>query len=605
MQLQVVNSPFDQEQIKLLNHLLTNLSKEQCTWLSGYLAAAPHANEAAASIALANAPEPAQNAAAVQEITVLYGSQTGNGQELAENFSSKLKEQGLTVTLTSMNDFKPNALRKLKNLLIIISTHGEGDPPDNALSFYEFLNGKRAPKLEQLNYSVLALGDSSYEFFCQTGKEIDQRLEELGATRMCPRVDCDLDFDEPASEWYEQVESSLQKLRGANKTVSTPSAAATEKITTLYSRTNPFKAEVLENLNLNGRGSNKETRHVELLIEGSNFQYEPGDSIGIYPQNDPEIVSALIDEMGWKSDELLTIKKEEYALEEALLRYYEITVLTKPLLKQVNEKFGNDKLKDLLRPENDEKLKEYIQNHDLLDFVKDFSLTDISSQDLTSLLRKMPARLYSIASSHQANPDEVHLTIGTVRYHAGGRERNGVCSVQCAERVDVGDTLDIYVHRNPNFRLPADPNVPIIMIGPGTGVAPYRSFLEEREEIGAEGKTWLFFGDQHYVTDFIYQVEWQRWLKDGVLTKMDVAFSRDSDQKVYVQHRMMENSKELFRWLEEGAVVYVCGDEKNMAKDVHETFVHIIEQEGKLDSDEAISYLNQMQQEKRYQRDVY
>ncbi|MEI3614068.1 assimilatory sulfite reductase (NADPH) flavoprotein subunit [Pseudogracilibacillus sp. SO30301A] len=605
MQLQVVNSPFDQEQIKLLNHLLTNLSKEQCTWLSGYLAAVPHSNEAAASIALANPPDPKQNAATVQEITVLYGSQTGNGQELAEDFSSKLKEQGLNVTLTSMNEFKPNALRKLKNLLIIMSTHGEGDPPDNALSFYEFLHGKRAPKLEQLNYSVLALGDSSYEFFCQTGKEFDQRLAELGATRICPRVDCDLDYDEPASEWYEQVERSFQKLSNVNELVSFPSATETEKITTLYSRKNPFKAEVLENFNLNGRGSNKETRHLELLIEGSNFQYEPGDSIGVYPQNDPELVDALITEMKWTSDELLTIKKEEHTLEKALLHYYEITVLTKPLLQQVNEKFGNEKLRDLLRPENDEDLKEYIQNHDLLDLVKDFSLTGISSQELISLLRKMPARLYSIASSHKANPDEVHLTIGTVRYHAGGRQRNGVCSAQCAERVDVGDTLNIYVHRNPNFRLPADSNIPIIMIGPGTGVAPYRSFLEEREEIGAEGKTWLFFGDQHCVTDFIYQVEWQRWLKEGVLTRMDVAFSRDTDHKVYVQHRMKENSKELFDWLEEGAIVYVCGDEKNMAKDVHETLVDIIQQEGNLSSEGANSYLTKMQQEKRYQRDVY
>lgn len=600
LQLQVVNSPFDQEQIKLINNLLTQLTKEQCTWLSGYLAAAPLSNEATANISLA---QPTQLATPNQEITILYGTQTGNAQELAEEFASKLKEEGLTVTMTSMNDFKTNTLRKLSNLLVIVSTHGEGDPPDQALSFYEFLFGKRAPKLDQLNYSVLALGDSSYEFFCQTGKEIDLRLEELGAKRISPRIDCDVDFDEPASKWLEQVKKSLEELNGVNQNITIATNTTTEKITTLYSRKNPFKAEVLENINLNGRGSNKETRHLELSIEGSNFQFEPGDSIGIYPQNDPQLVRTIIEEMNWTSDDLIKIKDEEKTVEDALLRHYEITVLTKPLLKQISEKWNIEALHDLLNHE--EQLKQYIQHRDLLDLVRDYSIKNVPAQDFISLLRKMPARLYSIASSYNANPDEVHLTIGTVRYHASGRNRNGVCSVYCADRIDVGDTLDIYVHKNPNFRLPPNPSTPIIMIGPGTGVAPFRSFLEEREEIGAEGKSWLFFGDQHYVTDFLYQVEWQRWLKEGVLTKMDVAFSRDTDKKIYVQHRMLEHRKELFEWIEEGAVIYVCGDEKNMAKDVHHTLLHIIQEEGKLSLEEANQYLKQMQQDKRYQRDVY
>lgn len=600
MQLQVVNSPFDQEQIQLLNRLLAKLTKEQCTWLSGYLAAAPLSNGVAANISIT---EPTQSLAPNQEITILYGSQTGNGQALAEQFANNLKERGLSVTLTSMNDFKTNTLRKLTNLLVIVSTHGEGDPPDQALSFYEFLFGKRAPKLDQLNYSVLALGDRSYEYFCQTGKEIDQRLEELGAKRISPRVDCDVDFDEPASEWFERVQESLQKLTGTKQTIHIATNTASEKVTALYSRKNPYKAEVLENINLNGRGSNKETRHLELSIEGSNFQFEPGDSIGIYPQNDRQLVRTIIEEMNWKSDDLIYMKDEEKTIEDALLNHYEITVLTKQLLKQICERWNIKPLHDLLN--NEKQLKQYIQHHDLLDLVRDFSIKEISPQDFIPLLRKMPARLYSIASSWKANPDEVHLTIGAVRYHAGGRDRKGVCSVYCAERVNVGDTLDIYVHKNPNFRLPSDPSTPIIMVGPGTGVAPFRSFLEEREELGAEGKSWLFFGDQHYVTDFLYQVEWQRWLKEGVLTKMDVAFSRDSDKKIYVQHRMLEHRKELFEWIEEGAFIYVCGDEKNMAKDVHQTILHIIQQEGKVSLEEAENYLKQMQQDKRYQRDVY
>lgn len=600
MQLQVVNSPFDQEQIQLLNRLLAKLTKEQCTWLSGYLAAAPLSNGVAANISIT---EPTQSLAPNQEITILYGSQTGNGQALAEQFANNLKERGLSVTLTSMNDFKTNTLRKLTNLLVIVSTHGEGDPPDQALSFYEFLFGKRAPKLDQLNYSVLALGDRSYEYFCQTGKEIDQRLEELGAKRISPRVDCDVDFDEPASEWFERVQESLQKLTGTKQTIHIATNTASEKVTALYSRKNPYKAEVLENINLNGRGSNKETRHLELSIEGSNFQFEPGDSIGIYPQNDRQLVRTIIEEMNWKSDDLIYMKDEEKTIEDALLNHYEITVLTKQLLKQICERWNIKPLHDLLN--NEKQLKQYIQHHDLLDLVRDFSIKEISPQDFIPLLRKMPARLYSIASSWKANPDEVHLTIGAVRYHAGGRDRKGVCSVYCAERVNVGDTLDIYVHKNPNFRLPSDPSTPIIMVGPGTGVAPFRSFLEEREELGAEGKSWFFFGDQHYVTDFLYQVEWQRWLKEGVLTKMDVAFSRDSDKKIYVQHRMLEHRKELFEWIEEGAFIYVCGDEKNMAKDVHQTILHIIQQEGNVSLEEAENYLKQMQQDKRYQRDVY
>ncbi|PWA09704.1 assimilatory sulfite reductase (NADPH) flavoprotein subunit [Pueribacillus theae] len=610
MQLQVMNSPFNKEQVELLNQLLPNLSEIQRVWLSGYLSAIPGTgSEAAASIVLEDpAVASAPNAlASNQEVTVLFGSQTGNCQELAESITGKMKEKGFQVTLSSMNDFKPNTLKKVKNLLIVVSTHGEGDPPDNALSFYEFLNSRRAPKLEELRYSVLSLGDSSYDFFCQTGKEFDERLKELGAESLWPRMDCDLDFDETAEEWMEGVLSALSEGSGGNAGRKEATLVFSSPAKTVYSRTNPFQAEVLENLNLNGRGSNKETRHLELSLEGSNFQFEPGDSLGIYPENDPALVDTLIDEMGWDPEELVPINKqgEERTLQEALRNHFEITVLTKPLLKQAVQLFPNEKLKDLMEPEREQALKNYLNGRDLLDFVKDFSLSTVPAREFIPMLRKMPARLYSIASSYLANPDEVHLTIGTVRYHTHGRARAGVCSIQCAERVQPGDTLPVYLHRNPNFKLPPEPDRPIIMIGPGTGIAPFRSFLEEREEIGATGKTWLFFGDQHYVTDFLYQIEWQRWLKDGVLTRMDVAFSRDTAEKIYVQHRMLEKSKDLFTWLEEGAAIYVCGDEKHMAKDVHHTLETILKTEGHMSKEEAEGYLIEMQRQNRYQRDVY
>ncbi|WP_416720446.1 assimilatory sulfite reductase (NADPH) flavoprotein subunit [Bacillus subtilis] len=605
MQLQVMNSPFNQEQAELLNRLLPTLTESQKIWLSGYLSAqsvsAQETAGAPAAALSAEAPAPAVS----KEVTVLYGSQTGNAQGLAENAGKQLEQSGFQVTVSSMSDFKPNQLKKVTNLLIVVSTHGEGEPPDNALSFHEFLHGRRAPKLEDLRFSVLALGDSSYEFFCQTGKEFDQRLEELGGKRISPRVDCDLDYDEPAAEWLEGVLKGLNEAGGGS--AAPAPAAASQTGESSYSRTNPFRAEVLENLNLNGRGSNKETRHVELSLEGSGLTYEPGDSLGVYPENDPELVELLLKEMNWDPEEIVTLNKQGDVrpLKEALISHYEITVLTKPLLEQAAQLTGNDELRELLAPGNEENVKAYIEGRDLLDLVRDYGPFSVSAQEFVSILRKMPARLYSIASSLSANPDEVHVTIGAVRYDAHGRERKGVCSILCAERLQPGDTLPVYVQHNQNFKLPKDPETPIIMVGPGTGVAPFRSFMQEREETGAEGKAWMFFGDQHFVTDFLYQTEWQNWLKDGVLTKMDVAFSRDTEEKVYVQHRMLEHSAELFEWLQEGAAVYICGDEKHMAHDVHNTLLEIIEKEGNMSREEAEAYLADMQQQKRYQRDVY
>lgn len=607
LQLQVMNSPFNQEQAELLNRLLPTLTDSQKVWLSGYLAATQSGSAsvpAAPETPVAGAVAQANVKPVSKDVTILYGSQTGNAQSLAEKSGKTLEERGYKVTVSSMSDFKPNNLKKVENLLIVVSTHGEGDPPDNALSFHEFLHGKRAPKLDDLRFSVLSLGDSSYEFFCQTGKEFDQRLEDLGGTRLYPRIDCDLDFDEPAAEWIEGVYAGLSEVQSAS-VESASAVAAAPAIESAYSRTNPFKAEVLENLNLNGRGSKKETRHVELSLEGSGLTYEPGDSLGVYPENDPELVELVLETTKWDGNQTVTVNKEEITLKEALSKKLEITVLTKPLIEKAAQLSSNEELKALVAPEKINELKSYIDGRDLIDLLRDFGPWNVSAQDFVAILRKMPSRLYSISSSLAANPEEVHLTIGAVRYEAHGRKRNGVASILTAERLQPGDTLPVYIQHNQNFKLPENPDTPIIMVGPGTGVAPFRSFMQEREEIGAEGKSWMFFGDQHFVTDFLYQTEWQKWLKDGVLTKMDVAFSRDTEEKVYVQHRMKEHSKELFEWLEQGAVVYICGDEKHMAHDVHQSLIDIIEKEGGLSREKAESYLADMQQTKRYQRDVY
>ncbi|MCB7068854.1 assimilatory sulfite reductase (NADPH) flavoprotein subunit [Caldibacillus sp. 210928-DFI.2.22] len=612
MQFNVNNSPFNEEQREYLNRLIPTLTEAQKIWLCGFLSfpfIAGH--EQSVQVDQTAAPKMEQSIQ-TREVTVLFGSETGNGQSLASTIVEKLQAKQLPVQSFSMDDFKPQNLKKVQDLLIITSTHGEGEPPENARSFYEFLHSKRAPKLENVRFSVLALGDESYEFFCQTGKDFDKRLEELGGERLYPRVDCDVDFEDPAEQWMSGVVAVLHETSNANASaisVSEKQAAATllEEKQSVYSKKNPYPAEVLENISLNGRGSNKETRHLVLSLEDSGLTFEPGDSLAILPENDPELVDSLINELGWNPEESVQINEEGdiYSLRKALLSKFEITRLTKSFIQAAAELFHNEELKKLAAPGNEEKVKAYLDGRDLLDFVRDFRPVQLKPVDFIHILRKLPARQYSIASSLKATPDEVHLTISTVRFQAHGRNRKGVCSSQIAERIQPGDMLPIYVDQNPNFKLPSNPDTPIIMIGPGTGVAPFRAFLQEREAEGITGKSWLFFGDQHFSSDFLYQVEWQKWLKNGVLTKMDVAFSRDQAEKVYVQHRMLEKRKEFYQWLEEGAVVYVCGDEKHMARDVHQTILTILEKEGGLTSEQAAVYLDQMRKQKRYQRDVY
>ncbi|MEK4426767.1 assimilatory sulfite reductase (NADPH) flavoprotein subunit [Solibacillus sp. FSL K6-1523] len=603
MALNVLSSPFDEEQLKKINGLLPSLTDYQKIWLTGYLSGAQVMTQSSGvgqSESMVATLEPIQ--VAQQVATILYGSQTGNSQAIAERLGKKLSENNVDVSVSSMSAFKHNHLKKLTNLFIVTSTHGEGDPPDNAISFHEFLYSKRAPKLDHINFSVLALGDTSYEFFCKTGIDFDEQLAKLGAQRIVPRVDCDLDFDELADQWVEQVTGEL-----AASTTQVSSQTETKPIEvndhTLYSKKNPFQAEVLANININGRGSNKETYHVELSIEGSGLTYEPGDSIGIVPENDPTFVGSLISSLDFDEDTKVKLQDEELTLKEVLQTKLEVTVLSKPLLQKIAAFTVNKKLANILA--DDSLWKNFVYGRDLLDAIEQFGPFTWTAQDFIQILRKIPVRLYSIASSQKANEEEVHLTIGKVSYEQDDRARLGVCSGQVAERLAEGEKLPIYVHKNPNFRLPNDHHTPIIMIGAGTGIAPFRSFIEDRAEVGVEGKSWLFFGDQHFVTDFLYQIEWQRWLKEGALTNLTVAFSRDTEHKVYVQHRLRENAKEIYKWLEQGAIIYVCGDEKNMAADVDKMLRTIIAEQGGKSAEEAAQYINELKSQQRYQRDVY
>ena len=599
------STPLTEEQAEQLNRLVQTLSPQQATWVSGFLAGINWANQgmpqtkAAALTASREQPQ----------LTILYGSQTGNSETLAKQAYDKAVARGFTASLKDMGDYRKTQLKNEQNLLVVVSTHGEGDPPDNAQELHEFLHGKKAPRLDNLRFSVLALGDTSYENFCQIGRDFDQRLESLGGQRAYSRVECDVDYEDAADGWIEGALDAFAEHLKAPLPITAVSApqtvAASGKVSSLYNKKNPFAAAVLDNFILNGRGSAKETRHVELSLEGSGLVFEPGDSLGVMPSNCPDLVAELIQTLKLKPDEPVVTHEGEMTLQNALSHAYEITTLTRPFIAKYAERAQANELNALLLEDNKKQLTEFIYGRDIIDLVQRFPVEGITPGEFIGLLRKLPPRLYSIASSYQANSDEVHLTIAAVRYESYGRPRKGVASVHFAERLAEGDTVPIYVDANKNFKLPADPNAPIIMIGPGTGVAPFRAFVEEREALDAGGQNWLFFGDQHFTTDFLYQIEWQRWLKDGVLTRMDVAFSRDTEHKVYVQHRMLEKSKDLYAWLQEGAYLYVCGDAERMAHDVHAALIAIVAKEGGVSSQKAGEYIKGLQKDKRYQRDVY
>ncbi|ADJ28122.1 assimilatory sulfite reductase (NADPH) flavoprotein subunit [Nitrosococcus watsonii] len=601
------NSIFTEKQAEYLNRLIPQLSPEQMTWLSGYLAGFNAAQQGAASVVQPTAAQPlTDSGTAARTATVLFGSQTGNAEKLAEKLCGQLSQAGCVPTLQDMGSYKPRQLKRENYLFVIVSTHGEGDPPDNAEAFHEFLHSKKAPKLDGLQFSVLALGDSSYEYFCKTGQDFDTRLEELGGKRFSQRADCDVDYDDAADAWMDGILQTLSERLDTPAVAAVSSTVATQAIASSYTRKNPFSATLLENLRITGRGSSKDVRHIELSLEGSQFSFEPGDSLGVVPSNCPELVAELIEVSGLDPQAIVTDGKgESSTLEDALSHGYEITTITRPFLEKYATFAESRELGRLLQEENRSQLRNFIYGREVIDVIRGFPLPGITADQFVGLLRKLPPRLYSIASSYQANPDEVHLTVAVVRYQSHGRSRKGVATTFLSERVSEDGTVPVYVDSNKNFRLPEDPNAPLIMIGPGTGVAPFRAFLEEREIIGATGKNWLFFGDRHFHTDFLYQREWLDYRKKGLLTRIDVAFSRDEEKKTYVQHRMLENSRELYAWLEEGAYFYVCGDAEYMAPDVHEALLAIVEKEGCVSREKAVEYMRDLQQGRRYQRDVY
>ena len=526
-------------------------SAEQRAWLNGFLAGVLKRGTAPASIAPVGEK---------RSLLIAFGSQSGNAESLAKRLAREASGRGFAARAAGLDSVQPGDLIKEQNVLLITSTWGEGDMPDNAVSFWDSINQNgSSPKLEGVQYSVLALGDKNYgETFCLAGRKLDARLAELGARRVVDRVDCDVEFDALAKTWSTSVFTAL-----SGGAATTPLAEPEEE--TGFTKKNPFPARLIANTHLNSRGSSKDTRHIGFSLEGSGLTYEVGDALGVFVQNCPEVVEEVIAAHAFDPQAEVPLPDGGTApLREALIKHYEVRHL-----------YGK-------APE-----------------------TGLTPSTFMATLRKLQPRLYSIASSVKAHAEEVHLCIAAVRYSAAGVEHKGVASTFLADRLPLGQTTGIYFHAANHFRLPADLTKPVIMVGPGTGIAPFRAFLEEREATQAPGKNWLFFGDQKRACDFLYHNQIIEWVRKGHLTRLDTAFSRDQEEKIYVQTRMLQAATELWQWLEEGAHFYVCGDAKRMAKDVDEALHSVIQTAGGKSADEAVAYVNQMKKEKRYARDVY
>jgi len=583
-------------QWRLVEDLAGALGPHQMLWLSGYLAGLAENRQ---QVDVREDPQ----ATSARKLRILYGTETGNAAEVARAVQAALSERGLTSDLSDMADYKVRQLSQEEDLLISVSTYGEGDPPQPAIGFFEYLEGRKAPKLTGARFAILALGDSTYEFFCEAGKRLDQRLEDLGAQRLSLRVDCDVDYDEAAQAWTDAITQLLRAEARSVPTFAAP-ASSVEVVATRYDKRNPFSATMLDNIAIVGRGSTKETRHVEFSLEGSGLTYEPGDALGITASNDPVVVSRLIDTLALQPSTEFKFKEQTLNLGDALTNRFEITTATPRFLQYWALLSEAEALKQLLQEDRAGERSAFLHTHHIIDILRRFPVADVMPQGFVSALRPLQPRLYSLASSLAAVPDEAHLTVAPVRYKLHGEQRSGVASGLLADHAEPESVFPVYIQSNPHFRLPVD-DVPIIMIGAGTGVAPYRAFMQEREVRGAEGKSWLFFGERNFRTDFLYQSEWQTWLKDGTLERMDVAFSRDGREKNYVQHRMKEKARDIFAWLEEGAHIYVCGDAANLAPDVHSTLIDIVVTEGRIGPDAAQDYVRSLQSDHRYQRDVY
>lgn len=571
---------------------------EQKSWLAGFLAGL-HSR-----LLVIEGTQPAAGSAGTAnaaQLHILFGSQTGNAEALAQNAAAAARAKGMVPVVQALGEVDLDVFATMRHVLIITSTYGEGEMPDNAQLFWDAISVSTAPRLEQMHFAVLAIGDTSYDGFCQAGKFIDMRLEQLGAKRLTDRVDCDVEYEQPASDWIGSAIPQFSASAGGSGTAlaSAPEAPAIPG----SNKHNPYAAALVTNQRLSGELSGKDIRHLEFDLAGSGLRYEVGDALGVIPVNDPALVNLLLTRLNVAYD--TPVPGHDSSLGDLLTYQFEISEPSRKLIEWVGQYTANEELRHILQHDDKDTLAVWLWGKDTLDLLQLDPSRAIGVQEFVAQLRPLQHRAYSISSSQKAHPDQVHLTVAAVRYHSAGRARGGVCSTYLADRVRRGEKPSIFISPNKAFRVPADSDAPLIMVGPGTGIAPFRAFLQERQASGAKGKNWLLFGDQHHQHDFIYQDELAHWQKNGLLTQLDLAFSRDQAEKIYVQTRMREQGAKLYAWLQEGGHFYVCGDATRMAKDVDKALHQAIAQHGGLSEEKAADYVNQLKKEKRYLRDVY
>ncbi|WP_338775013.1 assimilatory sulfite reductase (NADPH) flavoprotein subunit [Aeromonas veronii] len=587
-------SPLSDEQQRQLGQVLSTLNTQQLAWVSGYLYGLSQA------VVQPVATAGAEVAAPSGSLTILYGSQTGNAKGVATAIKAQAEARGLPVTLASMADYKPKQLKKESHLLVVVSTYGEGEPPESAVDLFEQLKKGKIGKLDGLKFAVLGLGDSSYEFFCQTGKDFDDFLAKAGAERIYELASLDVDYQDAAKSWGEQALNAITATLSTGAASSSVASAVQQAVGhSQYSKENPFPARLSVNQKITGRDSTKDIRHIEINLADSGLTYQPGDALGVWFDNDAELVGEVLALTGLSGDEATA----HGTLRAALTGHFELTRLHGGFITGLADISENAALKDLAGDKA--QVNALVASAQVVDVLKRIPTT-LTAEQLVGLLRPLTPRLYSIASAQSEVEEEVHLTVGVVRYpQEDGTVRSGAASSYLADRLIEDGEVRVFIEHNDNFRLPQNPDTPVIMVGPGTGIAPFRAFMQEREAQGAEGKNWLFFGNPHFTQDFLYQVEWQRYVKSGLLSKISLAFSRDQANKIYVQDRLREAGLELYQWLEAGAHFYVCGDANKMAKDVQEALLDVIAEHGHKSREEAEEYLSELRRAKRYQRDVY
>ena len=581
------------------------LNPLQLAWLSGYCwsQAGGQAVQPGIGAPAAAAPAPAAPAAEPLRVAVISASQTGNARKVAAELQQRLAAAGVNAVHAAAADYKPKNIAGEQLVLLVTSTQGEGEPPEEALSLYKLLSGKKAPKLSGLKFAVLGLGDSSYPMFCGAGKSFDELLAKLGGERLLERQDCDLEYQAEAAAWLDKIVPLVGSLAaapaaatGTGNASGSPAPAAPASA---YNKANPFPATLLVRQKITGRDSEKDVRHIEIDLSGSGLQYRAGDALGVWFENDPAVVDEILAAVSLKGDEPVNAGGQGKTVREALLHDWEIGLNTPQFVQGYAEISGNPELKEAAADAS-----AYAAANPIAGIVSQYPAA-LTAEQLAGLLRPLAPRLYSISSAPEEVGEEVHLTVGVLRYEHNGIPRTGAASGFLGGRLEEEGSVRVFVEENPRFRLPENPDTPVIMIGAGTGVAPFRAFMQQRAANGDSGKNWLIFGNQHFTQDFLYQTEWQGWAKDGLLNKYDFAWSRDQEEKIYVQHKIREEAAELWQWLQQGAHIYVCGDASRMAKDVEQALLDTIAEQGGLSADDADEYLDNLRQEGRYQRDVY